>query len=78
MLVDANNQVEKRQIVLGIAGSNSQEVTSGLQPGDRVIIGGLSALQPGEEVIPQPASSDLIDYQMSNKDGRKSSQKGGN
>ena len=85
MLVDSNNRVEKRQVALGIAGANSQEVTAGLQPGDRIIIGGLSALQPGEEVTPQPASSDLTDYQMSkqdgqmpNKDGRKSSQKGGN
>jgi RND family efflux transporter MFP subunit len=78
MLVDSNNRVETRQVVLGIAGSNSQEVTSGLQPGDRVIIGGLSALQPGEEVSPHPASSDLVDYQMSNKDGQKPSQKGGN
>ena len=45
MLVDSSNRVEKRPVVLGIAGSNSQEVTSGLQPGDRIVIGGLSALQ---------------------------------
>ena len=50
MLVDGNNRVEKRQVVLGITGSNSQEVNSGLQPGDRVIVGGISALQPGEVV----------------------------
>jgi len=78
MLVDAHNRVEKRQVVLGIAGSNSQEVTSGLRPGDRVIVGGLSALQPGEEVRPQPASSDLVDYQMPDKNGQKLKQKGGN
>jgi RND family efflux transporter MFP subunit len=78
MLVNANNRVEKRQVVLGIAGSNSQEVTAGLKPGDQVIVGGLSALQPGEEVRPQPASSDLTDYQTSGNDGHKSSQKDGN
>jgi len=83
MLVDGNNRVQKRPVTLGIAGSNSQEVTAGLQPGDRVIIGDLSALQPGEAVTPQPASIDLTDYQMSNKevsnkDGRNSSRKGGN
>jgi RND family efflux transporter MFP subunit len=79
MLVDANNRVEKRQVVLGIAGANSQEVTSGLSPGDRVIVGGLSALQPGEEVKPQAASSDLTDYQSSSQNGpaKKPSQKGG-
>ena len=83
MLVDGNNRVQKRPVTLGIAGSNSQEVTAGLQPGDRVIIGDLSALQPGAAVTPQPASIDLTDYQMSNKevsnkDGRNSSRKGGN
>jgi RND family efflux transporter MFP subunit len=79
MLVDANNRVEKRQVVLGIAGANSQEVASGLSPGDRVIVGGLSALQPGEEVKPQAASSDLTDYQSSSQNGpaKKPSQKGG-
>jgi RND family efflux transporter MFP subunit len=83
MLVDADNRVEKREVVLGIAGANSQEVTAGLRPGDRVIIGGLSALQLGEVVKAQPAPADLADYQISNQDvsnddGRKSSQKGGN
>lgn len=77
MLVDGNNRVEKRTIVLGIAGANSQEVTSGLKPGDRVIVGGVSALQPGEVVSAQAAQSDLTDYQMPNKDGQKPSQKGG-
>jgi RND family efflux transporter MFP subunit len=85
MLVDANNRVEKRQVVLGIAGANSQEVTSGVQAGDRVIVGGLSVLQPSEEVRPQPASSDLTGYQSSsqngqssNQDEQKSNQQGGN
>ncbi len=78
MLVDSNNRVEKRQVVLGITGSNSQEVYSGLETGDRVVVGGISALQPGEVVKAQPASTDLIDYQMSNEDGQKPSQKGGN
>jgi RND family efflux transporter MFP subunit len=71
MLVDANNRVEKRAIVLGISGANSQEVTSGLQVGDRVIIGGVSALQPGQQVTPQMAKSELANYQKSTqKDGQ--------
>ncbi len=85
MLVDSNNRVEKRQVALGISGSNSQEVTSGLKPGDRIIVGGLSALQPGEAVRAQPASTDLTDYQMSKENGQKtndgalkSNRKGGN
>ena len=63
MLVDANDQVEKRPIVLGIASANSQEVTGGLNPGDRVIIGGLSSLQPGEKVTPKAAPEDLVNFQ---------------
>jgi len=68
-LVDRNSRVEKRSIVLGISGANSQEVISGLQPGDRVIIGGQSGLQPGQQVAPQPAKSDLDNYQITNQKG---------
>ena len=70
MLVDSNDTVQKRPVVLGISGANSQEVSSGLQPGDRVIIGGLSTLQPGQKVTPQAVSNNLANYQ-------KDSQKGG-
>jgi RND family efflux transporter MFP subunit len=63
MLVDSGHHVQKRPVVLGIASANAQEITSGLQPGDRVIIGGLSTLQIGEEVKPQPAPSNLANYQ---------------
>jgi RND family efflux transporter MFP subunit len=69
MLVGSSNRVEKRAVVLGIGGSNSQEVTSGLQAGDRVIIGGLSALQPGQQVTPQAAKGDLANYQKDNQKG---------
>jgi RND family efflux transporter MFP subunit len=69
MLLDSSNRVERRPIVLGIAGANSQEITSGLQPGDRVIIGGASTLQPGQKVNPQPASNDLENYHKENQKG---------
>lgn len=63
LLVNRSNHVERRTIVLGIAGANSQEVTSGLSVGERVIVGGLATLQPGEEVRPQEAQSSLVNYQ---------------
>lgn len=63
MLIDSANQVQKRPVTLGIASANAQEVTGGLQPGDRVIIGGLSTLQPGETVTPKAAPADLVNYQ---------------
>ena len=69
MLVDASNHVQRRPVVLGIRGSNSQEITAGLQPGDRVIIGDLSALQPGQKVSPQAARSDLENYQKEDRKG---------
>ena len=69
MLVNSSNRVVKRPIVLGIAGANSQEITSGLQVGDRVIIGGASTLQPGQQVNPQPAPNDLANYQKENQKG---------
>jgi len=69
MLVNSNNVVEKRAVVLGISGANSQEVSSGLQPGDRVIIGGVSALQPGQKVTPQAAKNNLANYQKETQKG---------
>ncbi len=69
MLVDRNNHVQKRSVVLGIASANSQEVTSGVQAGDRVIIGGLSTLQVGEAVRPQAAPNDLANYHKENQKG---------
>jgi RND family efflux transporter MFP subunit len=70
MLVDSNNRARKQPIVLGISGSNSQEITSGLKAGDEVIIGGQSELQPGQQVTPQPARNDLANYQANPKGGR--------
>jgi|SRR5579875_180126 len=67
MLVDGDDEVVKRPVVLGIASANKQEVTSGLGPGDRVIIGGLSTLQPGEKVTPKAAPEDLVNYQHQNQ-----------
>lgn len=69
MLVNSGNIVEKRPVVLGISSANSQEISSGLQPGDRVIIGELSALQPGQKVSPQAARNNLDNYQKQAQKG---------
>ena len=69
MLVDSDNRVQKRAVVLGISGANEQEVTSGLNPGDRVIVGGLSTLQLGQQVTPQPVKNDLANYQQAAQKG---------
>jgi RND family efflux transporter MFP subunit len=70
LMVDANDRVRKQAVVLGISGANSQEITSGLKAGDKVIIGGQSELQPGQQVLPQPAKNDLANYQANQKGGQ--------
>ena len=67
MLVDSSNRVQKKSVTLGISNGNAQEITGGIQQGDRVIIGGLSALQPGQVVRPQAASEDLVNYQKAGR-----------
>jgi RND family efflux transporter MFP subunit len=69
MLVDSRDRVLRRPVVLGIASANEQEVTGGLNEGDRVIIGELSTLQPGEKVRPQNASPNLVTYHQQTPKG---------
>jgi RND family efflux transporter MFP subunit len=53
LLVDAQNTVQRRQIETGIEGSDRIQITSGLNEGDKVIVGNLGAYTPGERVDPQ-------------------------
>ena len=69
LTVDANGTVQRRAIGLGISSANLQEVTSGLQPGEDVIVGGLTTLQPGEHVHAQPGSPDLMEYHAATQKG---------
>ena len=71
MLIDSSNRVEKRSVTLGISGSNQQEVSSGLSPGDHVVVGGSATLQPGQRVNLQPAPSELVEYQDTTEKGGK-------
>lgn len=49
-IVDALNQVQSREVRLGVRVENQQLIEAGLEPGDRVIVEGLSLLQAGQEV----------------------------
>jgi RND family efflux transporter MFP subunit len=55
-----NNHVHIRRVQVGIEGSKLAQITNGLQPGQRVILGGQEKYQEGEEVSPvvvqEPAS----------------------
>jgi multidrug efflux pump subunit AcrA (membrane-fusion protein) len=61
-IVDASGRVQHRPVTLGIVSANSQQITSGIAPGDLVIVGGQSALHAGEAVQAEPARGDLVNY----------------
>jgi RND family efflux transporter MFP subunit len=53
LLVNSQNHVEEREIHTGIEGSNRIQVLSGVNEGDRVIVGNLGEYRPGQHVDPQ-------------------------
>jgi RND family efflux transporter MFP subunit len=55
-LVNSQSDVEEREIRTGIEGSDRIQVLSGLNAGDRVIVGNLGAYRPGEHVDPKPSN----------------------
>ncbi|HEV2275698.1 MAG TPA: efflux RND transporter periplasmic adaptor subunit [Acidobacteriaceae bacterium] len=72
-VLDANNRVHQRTVQVGLQGSKLAEIKSGLNQGDRVIDGGQSKYEDGEQVAPQTvetpasetdhASGSMIDLQ---------------
>ena len=55
-LVNSQNDVEEREIRTGIEGSDRIQVLSGLNAGDRVIVGNLGAYRTGEHVDPKQST----------------------
>ena len=53
LVVNSNNQIEEREVDLGIEGANQVEVVAGLKPNDRVVMGSRSDFRPGERVDPK-------------------------
>jgi RND family efflux transporter MFP subunit len=61
--LDASNRVRIRNVGVGLRGSKLAEIISGLQPGERVILGGQENYTEGEEVAPiltQTPASDVV------------------
>ncbi len=58
--LDGSNHIHIRSVVVGLQGSKLAEITSGLSPGDRVVIGGQDKYEENEVVnaldTPEPAS----------------------
>jgi RND family efflux transporter MFP subunit len=59
-VLDGSNRIQIRAVQVGLQGSKLAQITSGLNPGDRVLIGGQEQYQQGEAVnpllTPEPAS----------------------
>jgi membrane fusion protein (multidrug efflux system) len=53
-VVDANNKVERRDLVVGEWNNGDWIIEKGLQKGDRVIVDGVQRVQPGTIVKPVP------------------------
>jgi membrane fusion protein, multidrug efflux system len=75
-VVAADNKAQQRRIELGQSTSTIASVTSGLSPGEKVIVEGLQKVRPGETVAPGPASA-LIQSSMNTNPEEGSAQKGG-
>jgi len=60
-VLNADNRLQQRTVQLGLRGSRLVEVTAGLQPGDRVVLGDVSQLHPGEQVTPDIQSEPAND-----------------
>ena len=56
-VLDDSNHVHIRTVTVGLQGSKLAEITNGLNPGDRVVVGGQDKYQEGEEVSPLLAAS---------------------
>jgi RND family efflux transporter MFP subunit len=59
-LLDGGNHIRVRNVEVGLRGSRLAEIKSGLEPGDRVILGAQDKYSDGEQVspilAPEPAS----------------------
>lgn len=53
LMVTAQSTVEERKVTLGLQGKSRVEVVSGLNDGDRVIVGNRSQFRDGEKVQPR-------------------------
>ena len=52
MVVGADNTVGYRQVTLGATADGLRLVTSGLKPGERIVVNGLQRIRPGATVAP--------------------------
>lgn len=57
-VIDKDNKVTYRPVVLGGLSGNERIVESGLSGGDRIVVNGLQRIRPGALVAPKPVAMD--------------------
>jgi RND family efflux transporter MFP subunit len=60
-VLDSDNRVHIRSVTVSLEGTKLAEIKSGLNPGDRVLLGGQDKYQENEEVSPMLASTPASD-----------------
>jgi multidrug efflux system membrane fusion protein len=58
MVVNNQNKAEYREITLGAAADGLRMVTSGLKPGEKIVVKGLQRVRPGASVAPEVVAMD--------------------
>ncbi len=56
-VLDADNRIHVRNVTVGLQGQKLASITNGLNPGDRILIGGQEKYQEGETVSPLVVST---------------------
>jgi multidrug efflux system membrane fusion protein len=58
MVVNKENKAEYREVALGVAVDGLRVVTSGLKPGEQIVVKGLQRIRPGSPVAPEVIAMD--------------------
>ena len=75
-VVDDQSRVQRRNVELGIRGSLLAEVKSGLQPGDRVVLGNGARYKDNEQITPRMEQQPTND--IMHEEGGMTDEQGGN
>jgi multidrug efflux system membrane fusion protein len=60
MVVSDDNKAQYREVALGASVDGLRMVTSGLKPGERIVVKGLQRLRPGATIAPQMVAMDTL------------------
>jgi RND family efflux transporter MFP subunit len=61
-VINQDNQIEEREVTLGLETPDRYEVMSGLKEGEKVMIGNQSRVHAGEKVEPKPWTAEKTNW----------------